>query len=120
LSDVTGLAWSTVDRLVIGGSGQCEHAGKSTVIEAYSDGLYEPLQSDRSPELTSGSSYEDTTIQQVESYPVSPLDPNGFSPVMVQTTPKGVVAGRAGPAAVASTQKSPPTYPFFADPDPAE
>ncbi|HEY2792313.1 MAG TPA: hypothetical protein VGJ28_08165, partial [Micromonosporaceae bacterium] len=61
-----------------------------------------------------------TTIQNVESYPVSPLDPTDFSPVMVQTTPKGLVSGRAGPLALTPPQKAAPTDPFFSDPDPTD
>ncbi|HEY2790904.1 MAG TPA: LpqB family beta-propeller domain-containing protein, partial [Micromonosporaceae bacterium] len=42
-SKVTGLGWSTIDRLIVGGVGQGSHAGKSSVIEAYVDGIYYPL-----------------------------------------------------------------------------
>ena len=108
LTHVTTVAWSTVDHLVVGGSA----GGKSRVLETSSDGVYYQMP----PDLNKTGFYFDTTITQIESYPISPLDANGSSAVLVATSPKGILGGRANPVPVNPSLKVTPTNPFFADP----
>jgi hypothetical protein len=105
LKTVSAVAWSLNDQLAAGGT----DGTSAQVIETYADGYYTPT--------ASLHAYAAPAITELASYPLSPLDINSSSPVMVQTSNRLVWAGRSGPVALNQKLKDngTPSSPFFED-----